>query len=1200
MSDVDSSDGAIAIVGMAGRFPAARNVGELWDLLTAGRDGVAALSETSLRAAGLSPEILANPSYVKAEALLEDADAFDPAFFGYNDQDAAQLDPQHRLFLECAWHALEDAGCVPDTFAGPIGVFAGAGLNRHAVSAAETSSQASEGFTSFYARAIANSNDFLTTRLSYKLDLRGPSVTIQTACSTSLVAIHLACVSLQSCECDLALAGGVSVRSPGIGYLWQEGGIASRDGKCRAFDASATGTVPGSGAAVVALRRLSDALRDRNPIHAVIRGTAVNNDGSRKVGFTAPGIQGQVEVIAMAQAGIDPRTIEMLEAHGTGTELGDAAELAALAKVFPGGRDGHRYCALGSIKSNIGHLDTASGATGLIKAALCLKHRQWVPSLHLRTPCAGLRADGAFYVPTETRPWPQRSWPRRAGVSSFGIGGTNAHAVLEEAPARAALPDSDELQLFPLSARTATAVRACARSLAEHLRLSPGDPLADVARTLQHGRRAFAVRKAFLARDRDSLVEALEQFARSPVDTDEQPASVSVSVGIPRDSALQAAAAQWQQGAAVDWTTVCQNRDRNLLSLPGYPFERRRLPADREARLHEAASVALSSPDQWSFTPAWREMRLPGMTERAGGDAQDWLLVGWGHPIERRLAERLRRSGARVVRWVAGPPSASHAGDASLDLDTPDQMTQTLQSLRRDGINPTRVIYCAGLTPASAAEEEEARALVAQDTGLLGAVALVRAFENVYSQMPYVLLSVTTGAVCTPTDAATEPAHAGLHALGAVLGQEFPNISVTAVDLPLASQEPTVPECYLDWLIEEPTPHRPQALVAYRRMRRLVREQVNERVHDAPPIREIRAQGVYVITGGLGRIGLALAGYLARNHRARLLLLSRTNLPERRAWERLLSRPDCAPELAEKLTRLLEIERISGAVMVASADVSDERAVRRAVGSAREALGPIRGVFHLAADLSDASAQRPIRSLSRADVAAQFRPKVAGFHVLDRVFRGAQLDFGVVFSSNSTLLGGVGLAAYAAANAYLNAATSDSRGEDRVPWIALNWDGWDGEASGAAEGTALTPDEGLDALFRILSQTVSPCLFVSKTDLLARLPRPTRPTTRASVVNVEESTPQLREKRPALDTEYVAPRTELERAIVDVWEEALGIEGIGVQDDLFDLNGDSLRAMSILARMQELFDVEVPLRQFIGKKPTVFRLSMEIATRLGN
>lgn len=1222
MGDVDSNEGAIAIVGMTGRFPGARNVAELWGLLAEGREGITQLSDEALRAEGVSPQLLAHPNYVKAEALLVDADAFDPAFFGYSDQDAERLDPQHRLFLECAWHALEDAGCVPETFAGPIGVFAGVGLGRVAERAPVMPKQTAEGFASFYSHVIANSSDFLTTRLSYKLDLRGPSVTVQTACSTSLVAIHMACVSLQSCECDLALAGGVSVRSPqGTGYLWQEGGIASRDGKCRAFDASATGTVPGSGAAVVALRRLDDAVRDGNPIYAVIRGTAVNNDGACKVGFTAPSIQGQTEVIAMAQAGLDPRTIGMVEAHGTGTELGDAAELAALNKIFHATEEG-AHCALGSLKTNIGHLDTASGAAGLIKAALCLKHGQLVPSLHAQTPCAALRADGPFYVPSESRPWPQRSWPRRAGVSSFGVGGTNAHAVLEEAPPRPTLPDTSELQLFPLSARNETALRASALSLAQHLRAFPADALADVARTLQKGRRAFAVRKVFLARDRDVLVARLEKFAHSSSATEEPGDTAGVA-------ALRAAAAQWEQGAAVDWERFCRNGDRKLLSLPGYPFERKRFPVERPDMATLQETAVRTSPDEWYYINGWREMRLHHPTGRTLEDGQDWLLVGWDHPLESRLAEQLRRKGRRVIRLVGDPttrrpgetPVPGHApGTGSalqesgsvqegrtlyLDLADTGQIAQALQSLLRSGFAPTRVVYCAGVLPPPGGPEE-VRAIAAQDTGVLGTAAFVRAFDSVRPHSSYVLLAVTTGAVCTPTDSAVEPAYSGLHAFGAVLAQEFPNVGFTAIDLPHASHEPTgsLPECYLEWVCAEPTAHRPRRLVAYRRLRRLICEPVKE-VPGTDPIRAIQSQGVYVITGGLGRIGLALADTLARDHRARLLLMSRTRLPERSDWDGWLADPACPPELAAKLTRLLEIESAGGGLLVVPADVSDESAVRRAVGLAREKLGPIRGVFHLAADLADGSAQRPIRTLGRQDIATQFRAKVAGFHVLDRVFRGARLDFGVLFSSNSSFLGGAGLCAYAAANAYLDAAAALSRGDDDVPWVALSWDGWDSDAANGPHGTTLSLREGIQALLGILPHATSPCVMVSKTDLLSRLPRLvrpefTRPGAERRATTTAEDAPSARERRPALDTQYVAPRTELERTIVDVWEEMLGIEGIGVQDDLFELNGDSLRAMSILARMQELFGVEVPLRQFIGRKPTVVRLSMEIAARLGN
>ena len=380
---------SIAIVGMAGRFPAARNLDEFWENLKNGVEAIRPFSDAELLAAGVSPEELAQPEYVKSGVVLQDLDLFDASFFGFSPRDAAIMDPQHRLFLECAWEALENSGHTPANFPGSIGVYAGSGMNSYMIHNLLTNRALMESAGLFLIRQTGNDKDVLATRVSYELNLRGPSINVQTACSTSLVAVHLACQSLLNQECDLALAGGVTIEFPhGRGYLYREGEILSRDGHCRAFDADSSGTVFSSGAGLVVLRRLEDALADRDTIHAVILGSAINNDGARKAGYLAPSVDGQAEVIAEALAisGVEPRDISYVETHGTGTKVGDPIEIKALTQAFRTYTQETNFCAIGSLKASIGHLDTAAGVAGLIKTVLALKHRQIPPSLHFHKP----------------------------------------------------------------------------------------------------------------------------------------------------------------------------------------------------------------------------------------------------------------------------------------------------------------------------------------------------------------------------------------------------------------------------------------------------------------------------------------------------------------------------------------------------------------------------------------------------------------------------------------------------------------------------------------------------------------------------------------------------------------------------------------------------------------------------------------------
>lgn len=543
----------LAVIGMAGRFPGAASVEELWQLLATGREGISFFTPGELDDPSVTSDELASGLYVPARGVLAEADRFDAAFFGYSAREAEILDPQQRVFLECAWQAMESAGYDPLAFPGLVGVYAGTGMSTYAAFHLLPNAELVRKVGA-YQLMLGNEKDFLATTVSYRLDLRGPSLAVQTACSTSLVAVHLAALSLASFDCDLALAGGVSVQFPQQrGHRYEEGGILSPDGHCRAFDRDARGMVGGSGAGVVVLKRLAEAIADGDPIRAVIRGTAANNDGRDKVGYTAPSVAGQAEVIAAAHAvaGVTPQSLGYVEGHGTATPLGDPIEVEALKRVWAaaalepeggeppaevaprsaassasaanGGAEHRRRepaagpgwgnrCALGSLKSNIGHLDAAAGVAGLIKTVLALENETIPPTLHFRqaNPRLGLD-DSPFFVNPALLAWPRREdgEPRRAAVSSFGIGGTNAHAVLEEAPLAEAADPGRPWSLVLLSARSEAALAHRRADLAAHLRDQPETSLADVAHTLAVGRHAFGHRLAVLGRNPGEIVAAL-------------------------------------------------------------------------------------------------------------------------------------------------------------------------------------------------------------------------------------------------------------------------------------------------------------------------------------------------------------------------------------------------------------------------------------------------------------------------------------------------------------------------------------------------------------------------------------------------------------------------------------------------------------------------------------------------------------------
>lgn len=582
----------IAVIGMAGRFPGARNINEFWDNLKNGIESISFFSDQELVDAGVTSELLQNPNYVKANGIMEDIKCFDAPFFGYTPKEAEITDPQIRIFHECVWAALEDAGYDPGAYKGLIGLYAGATHNFSWQVRALLSGKANE--IGNFAAAQLIQRDYLTLRISYKLDLKGPSFILYTACSTSLVAIHLACQAILNGECDMALAGGVTaIRLDIGGYIYQEGMVGSPDGHCKTFDAGSKGFVGGDGAGVVVLKRLEDAVFDKDHIFAVIKGSAINNDGIRKAGFSAPSVEGQAAVVKMAMqiAEVAPESIGYIETHGTATQLGDPVELEGLQSAFNTDKKG--FCAVGSVKSNVGHTDSAAGVTGFIKTVLALKHRLIPPTLHFEIP--NLEIDfinSPFFVNSKLTVWGNGKHPLRAGVSSFGQGGTNAHVILENWMGTPPPGLGCKYHLIALSAKNPAALDKMTKNITDYFKKNPGTNLADAAYTLQLGRRPFKYRKVFVCAGIDEAIKILSSSGSDNIYTgvvEEGGACAGteestddlvclVKGSHKTDSGLYELLEKighlWINGANVDWPCLHSNEKRYRLSLPSYPFEK--------------------------------------------------------------------------------------------------------------------------------------------------------------------------------------------------------------------------------------------------------------------------------------------------------------------------------------------------------------------------------------------------------------------------------------------------------------------------------------------------------------------------------------------------------------------------------------------------------------------------------------------------
>ncbi|MFZ5515899.1 MAG: SDR family oxidoreductase [Candidatus Zhuqueibacterota bacterium] len=1517
MSDVAIPEGYnefdVAVVGLSGRFPGAKDIGEFWDNLKNGVFSMKFFTDEELLAAGDDPALFSDPNYVKARGVLQDVDKFDAQLFGFFPKEAEILDPQHRLFLECAREALENAGCDPDRYKGMIGVFGGVSMNSYIMNYIASKGgvvSTAEG----YQLTIGNDKDFLATKTSYKLNLKGPSITIQTACSTSLTAIYMAYQSLLSFQCDMALAGGTSISIPQErGYHYQEGMILSSDGYCRAFDAKATGTVSGNGVGVVVLKRLPDAIADGDFIYAVIKGAACNNDGSMRVGFTAPGVEGQADVIAMAQAvaNVEPETIGYIETHGTGTTLGDPIEIAALTQVFREKTDASGFCAIGSVKTNIGHLDAAAGVAGFIKTTLSLHHRQIPASLHFESPNPKIDfASSPFYVNAKLTPWKTSGQPRLAGVSSFGIGGTNVHVILEQAPERQPSDVFRKLHMIALSAKTGTALETATRNLAEHLSRNPQVNIADVAYTHHMGRKVFNHRRAVLVDSAEDAASVLanmnpERIMSSalPADISEQPvvfmfsgqgaqyaqmgkelyeseptfrahidyccdflephlgldlrellfpetdpdqagqklnetsltqpalfvieyalanlwmewgvkpqAMIGHSIGeyvaaclagvfslddalvlvakrgalmssmppgamlsVPLEEekikpylndqltlaainaqalcvvsgpfeAIDALANQltadgvetrtlhtshafhscmmdpilepfrqvvaqmklnppqmpyisnvsgtwitveeatspdywathlrravrfadgiaellddpdriflevgpgktlatlvrrapgktpgrvilssmrhpqetesdlkfalntlsrlWLAGAKIDWDGFYCHEKRNRLPLPTYPFERQRfwLEAGAGARLAGAVKRDANKKQpigDWFYVPSWRrdDAHLAFPQSNGGTTGKRWLVFGNEEELSSHVVNGLVQSGHIVTTVIAGTKfERVNSQMFSLNPTSGDDYHALVSTLVESERMPETIVHlwsaakdnCVGTEPAPFEE--------LQHHGFYSLIFLTQALGKQNITQAIQLNVVTSNLYEVTGQESLCPAKATVSGLCKVIPQEFPNITCRSIDIDGSRQEA---KRTASLLAEFVTPMN-DLVVAYRANHRWVQTYESRPASaTAPAELKLREGGVYLITGGLGRIGMVFADYFARTAKARLALVDRIELPAKKDWKNFLSGARKEEALSGLIQRLHELEKAGAEVLVVKAEISDEGEMKSAVDQAIHQFGALNGVIHAAGIVGEKS-MKAIQELTIADCENQFQAKVQGLQALASALQQRDLDFCLLQSSLSAILGGLGMAAYAAANAFMDAFSAQVNQDSGYPWISVNWDGWnlgddlpEQNAIGASmvEFT-IRPEEGVKALERILTQEKFPQVIVSTGHLQSRIDQWVKLQSLKDGKTEEAHLASALHPRPNLPNPFVAPRNPLESEIAVMWQELLGIDQIGIYDNFFELGGHSLLATQLVSRMRETFKVELPLRELF-ESPTIATLSGTIET----
>ncbi len=796
-TSIAPDEASIAIIGMQGRFPGAASVDELWQNLLAGREAVTTLSPEQMEGAQVPKELHELPNYVNKATLLDDVDKFDAEFFGFSPRDAELTDPQHRLFLECAWHALEDAGYVPDRYKGDIGVFGGCELSGYLYLINRNLDRL--GFLDGMQLMITNDKDYMATQVAYKLNLTGPAITVQTSCSTSLVATCLACQNLLEESCDIALAGGVTVKVPQRrGYLFAAGGILSPDGQCRPFDAAAQGTIVGSGVGLVVLKRLDKALRDGDRIRAVIRGFGHNNDGSNKVSYAAPSAEGQARAIetAFQMAGIPPRSIGYVEAHGTATMLGDPIEITALSRVFRKSTEDTQFCAIGSVKANVGHLSCAAGVTGLIKAALVAETGTIPPNPHFNIPAPGIDfPTSPFYVNRDATKVAASDGPRRAGVSSFGVGGTNAHILLEEPPKQTPSGPGRTQQLIVMSARNKAALDRLSLSHARRIMNAAPSDLADIAYTTQTSRARFALRRYVRVDAKNPAGSALALLANN---SDKVRTIDSSGEDRPVVFMFSGQGAQYpDMGKGLyrsepvfrkAFDRCCRAfRDSSGLDLKPIVFAKK---ADRERAAEQLKQTQFTQPALFAVEYALAQLWMSwGVRPRAmiGHSIGEYVAATLAGVMTLKDAAKLvARRGALMASCKPGSMLAVPKEEAYLRPLLPDDIAVA-------AVNAPGMTVVAGPSPAikrlaKRLENQKIKATILRTSHAFHSAMMdpilddfVDAFQGIRLRGPQIdIYSNLTGTVLTKT-AATDPAYWAMHLRSAV---RFADCVKAGLDLP--------------------------------------------------------------------------------------------------------------------------------------------------------------------------------------------------------------------------------------------------------------------------------------------------------------------------------------------------------------------------------------------------------------------------------
>lgn len=1233
----------IAVIGISCKFAQANNKEEYWHILENGKSCIRAFPENrknqinSYAAAIGVPE--KNRSYYKA-GFLDEVDKFDYVLFGISPAEASLMSPEQRLFLETAWSSIEDAGYGGKKIIGTkTGVYVG-----HSTDFGESYKAMIEATNSEFSSISipANMNSIIASRISYLLDLKGPSLLIDTACSSALTSIHVACSAIRNGECDMAIAGAVKVDLLPLCIIKQreeELGTATADGITRTFDEDSKGPGLGEGVAAVLLKPFDRAVKDRDNIYAVIKGTAINQDG-KSVGLTAPNSAAQEEVILSAwrDAKINPETITYIETHGTGTKLGDPIEISGIQRAFRKLMDKRQFCAVGSSKTNLGHLDNAAGMAAFIKAILSLNKKKIPPTINFNKPNKNINfIDSPVFVNDRLREWNVDGFPRRCGVSAFGLSGTNCHIVLEETPIvrkdieNNGCNNDTRIKVLTMSAKSKCSLIYLTSQYVRRLVNEPDIDLNDLCYTANTSRGQYTHRLAIVFTDYNDLLCKLNYLVTSKLSTlekngtyygeykiiasdrpvtsneeitDEELRNISISVQSnlikkhdtiteeERKYMLDKLCIAYVKGVHIDWEELYKFHNHKKLSLPCYPFEKKTCWIDIQTKITVDTNHADINKNLYHRV-TWREKAFE--VSEASMSSGTFLIISAEEDAYKNYLQLIREQVNEVVEVVYGEEFIQRNDGKYTINGTEEDYTALFDKLKHRNI--TKIIYLATetrntpLNTLMEYEEEEKK-------GVYSLFFIIKALlNNKYRQKLDIIILADYANEVTGNECAVNPHHAALFGISKVIGQEYDKFECRCIDFDRYTNE--------EIILNDIKSCKQEHIAAYRKGIRYVEELQPTNLDSFRDVKcRITNEGVYIVLGGMGAIGLEVCRFLASKNKVNIALINRTPFPERESWEGFINKEQDI-EICEKIKTIKELEKNGSKILLFSADISDLERMSVIISELRQKYQRINGVMNCAGVAGDGFII--IKNIKRFE--SVIKPKMQGTWVLDKLTQEDELDFFITLSSISSFLSEAGQSDYTAANCYLDAYSNSRRKAGRRT-LTINWTAWK-EIGMAVKFDAnkeddvfkpITTADAMNAFEQVLNRDIDR-IIIGQLDLTAdtrisKLLLKMPDTIKKKNVN-EEKTASMGDaySDSASYIQIIGEEnkglTEIEGKTAQIWAKALKLEKIDVYQKFFDMGGNSILASNLIRMMEKEFPGVLDITD-IYTYPTVLQISKYI------